>query len=558
MFSSNGDGFLFHDRSVAQNPSGFVNLTGLNPDDRTASQDLTGLNPDDPKVTQDLSGFKNLTGLSTAIEHELPLDQFPRPKETHEASNYDYFGEPIYTYSLRQGINDGFLAPYRTVRIGISVDLEGWRPEKGKTDKSGHLVEDRIYNTRDFDRKLVIDERTDVVAQKVTEFLKGLDRTAKTIVFCQDIDHAERMRSALANWNKDLVAQNHKYVMQITGGNDEGYRCLSFPKGIYDPAEPYPVIATTSELMTTGVDAQTCQVIVLDANINSMTKFKQIIGRGTRINEEYGKMYFTILDFRNVTDLFADPAFDGDPILPARTYHEDEDLSTLIADEEEALEDMPIIDEESGVAIEIQPPKTKNFFGEPPTKTGYANKVYVNGVDVTVLVSRELHFDHEGKPITTSLKDYTSKLIKGQYASLDAFLSRWKSADRKEALIQELQEQGVPVENLQEAVGTALSFPKGICHVAYDQPPLTRRERAMNVKKRDYFTKYGEQARRVLEALLDKYADEGITNLESLDVLKVRTLNEFGSPIEILREFGGKERFLAAVRELEGEIYRVA
>jgi type I restriction enzyme, R subunit len=477
------------------------------------------------------------------------------PRETHEASNYDYFGEPIYTYSLRQGINDGFLAPYRTVRIGINVDLEGWRPEKNKTDKDGNPVEDRIYNTRDFDRSLVIDERTDVVAQKVTEFLKGLDRMAKTIVFCQDIDHAERMRSALANWNKDLVAINHKYVMQITGDNDEGKRELD---NFINPQETYPVIATTSELMTTGVDAQTCQVIVLDANINSMTKFKQIIGRGTRINEEYGKMYFTILDFRNVTDLFADPAFDGDPIVPARTYHEDEDLSTIIDEEQEALEDIPVIDEETGTVLEILPPKTKDFFGEPPTTKGYANKVYVNGVDVTVLISRELHFDNDGKPITTSLKDHARQLLTGQYASLDAFLSRWNSAERKQALLEELAEQGIPVETLRSAVDSEVDLFDLICHVAYDQPPLTRRERALNVKKRDYFTKYGEQARRVLEALLDKYADEGIENLESLDVLKVRPLTQFGSPIEILREFGGKERFLAAVRELEGEIYRVA
>ncbi len=477
------------------------------------------------------------------------------PKETHDASNYDYFGEPVYTYSLRQGINDGFLAPYRTVRIGLSVDLEGWRPEKDKTDKDGNPVEDRIYNTSDFDRNLVIEERTDVVAQKLTEFLKGLDRYAKTIVFCQDIDHAERMRSALTRWNADLVALNYKYVMQITGDNDEGKREL---ENFTNPEERYPVIATTSELMTTGVDAQTCQVIVLDANIASMTKFKQIIGRGTRINEEYGKMYFTILDFRNVTDLFADPAFDGDPIVPPRTYGEDDDLSTLIEEEAEALADLPLIDEETGTEIEVQPPKTKDFFGEPPTTTGYAQKVYVNGVDVTVLVSRELHFDNDGKPITTSLKDHARQLLTGQYASLDAFLSRWNSAERKQALLEELAEQGIPVEILRSAVDTEVDLFDLICHVAYDQPPLTRRERALNVKKRDYFTKYGEQARRVLEALLDKYADEGIENLESLDVLKVRPLTQFGSPIEILREFGGKERFLAAVRELEGEIYRVA
>ncbi len=484
------------------------------------------------------------------------------PKETHEASNYDYFGEPVFTYSLRQGINDGFLAPYRVLRIGLSVDLEGWRPEKGKTDKDGNPVDDRIYNTRDFDRNLVIDERCDVVAQKVTEFLKGFDRFAKTIVFCQDIDHAERMRSALTRWNADLAAANSKYVMQITGDNDEGKRELY---NFTNPEERYPVIATTSELMTTGVDAQTCKVIVLDANIASMTKFKQIIGRGTRINEEYGKLFFTILDFRNVTDLFADPAFDGDPILPAKTLGEDDNLSTILQEEEELADLLPIIDEETGEEIVVQPPVTRNPFVEdsstlinPYQPLSTHQKVYVNGVDVTVLVSRELHFDQDGKPITTSLKDHTRLLLKGQYASLDAFLRRWKSAERKEALIEELKEQGVPVEALQDAVSREVDLFDLLCHVAYDQPPLTRRERALNVKKRSYFAKYGEQARKVLEALLDKYAEEGIENLESMEVLKVRPLTEFGSPLEIVRGFGGKERFLAAVRELEGEIYRVA
>ncbi len=503
------------------------------------------------------------------------------PKETHDASNYDYFGEPVYTYSLRQGINDGFLAPYRTVRIGLSVDLEGWRPEKDKTDKDGNPYffviavgkpqrrvcaafviaegklqhhEGKSYWTKHMTSQVAYghDKRG---VNTTSQIAYGNDKKGE-----KDIDHAERMRSALTSrvLGTDLVALNYKYVMQITDDNDEGYRCLSFPKGISNPEERYPVIATTSELMTTGVVAQTCQVIVLDANIASMTKFKQIIGRGTRINEEYGKMRFLSSPKGTyVTDLFADPAFDGDPIVPARTYHEDEDLSTVIDEEQEALEDVPVIDEETGTALEILPPKTKDFFGEPSAKADYAQKVYVNGVDVTVLISRELHFDNDGKPVTTSLKDHARQLLTGQYASLDAFLSRWNSAERKQALLEELAEQGIPVEILRSAVDTALSFPEGICHVAYDQPPLTRRERALIMKKRDYFTKYGKQSRRVLEALLDKYADEGIENLESLDVLKVRPLTEFGTQKEIITEFGGKERFLAAVRELEGEIYRV-
>lgn len=288
------------------------------------------------------------------------------PKETSDVSNIEYFGEPIYTYSLRQGIDDGFLAPYRVIRVMLNVDAEGWRPEQGKTDKDGNPVEDRIYNRKDFDKNLVIEERTDAVARKVTEFLKGYDRFAKTIVFCVDIDHAERMRTVLAKHNADLVAENHKYVMQITGDNDKGKRELD---NFINPEEKYPVIATTSELMTTGVDAQTCKVIVLDSNINSMTKFKQIIGRGTRINEEYGKLYFTILDFRNATDLFADPQFDGDPIR-IKPVTEDTDLGGIVVEEEENTE--PIIDIETGEEIELATPEIR--YPEKEIQTSSVNE----------------------------------------------------------------------------------------------------------------------------------------------------------------------------------------
>ncbi|TVR36923.1 MAG: DEAD/DEAH box helicase [Cryomorphaceae bacterium] len=474
------------------------------------------------------------------------------PKETKEVSNSDYFGEPLYTYSLKQGIDDGFLAPYRVVRVNLNVDTEGWRPEQGKKDKEGIEVEDRIYNRKDFDRNLVIEERTQAVARKLTEFLKGYDRFAKTIVFCTDIDHAERMRSALSNLNADLVAQNHKYIMQITGDNDEGKRELD---NFINPEETYPVIATTSELMTTGVDAQTCKVIVLDAEIKSMTKFKQIVGRGTRINEEFGKMYFTILDFRNVTDLFADKEFDGDPIR-VKPVSEETDLGGIV-DEEENI-DTPIIDEETGEEIKIAP---EIRYPEPQTPTDKVNdprqKIYVNGVDVSVLISREMYFDNNGKPITTSLKDHTKELIKGQYASLDDFLNRWNSTDKKEVIIKELEDQGVLVEALRDAVNREVDLFDLICHVAYEQPPLTRKERANNVKKRDYFTKYGEQARKVLETLLDKYADEGVTNIESMDILKVQPLTEYGSAIEIVNGiFGGKKKYMEAVKELEQELYK--
>ncbi len=475
------------------------------------------------------------------------------PRETKETSNTEYFGEPIYTYSLKQGIDDGFLAPYRVIRVGLNIDHEGWRPEQGKTDKDGKEVEDRIYNRKDYDRNIVIDERTETVAKKVSEFLKGYDRFAKTIIFCSDIDHAERMRTAIAKQNADLVAENYKYVMQITGDNDEGKRELD---NFINPEERYPVITTTSELMTTGVDAQTCKVIVLDSEIKSMTKFKQIIGRGTRINEEFGKLYFTILDFRNVTDLFADKDFDGDPIR-VKPVTEETDLGSIVDEEEN--DTTPIIDDISGEEIIVAPPTIR--YPEPDKPPGTLSeprkKVYVNGVNVSVLVSRELYFDQHGKPITTSLKDHTKEIIQKQFTSLDDFLNKWKNTDRKEAIIDELEEQGVMVEALYEAVGKQVDLFDLICHVVYDKPPLTRKERANNVKKRNYFTKYGEQAKKVLEALLDKYADEGIENMESLEVLQIKPLSDFGSTLEIVNGiFGSREKYLNAVNELEIELYK--
>lgn len=475
------------------------------------------------------------------------------PKETSEISNIEYFGDPIYTYSLKQGIDDGFLAPYRVVRIGLNVDLEGWRPAKDKTDKNGNSIEDRIYNRKDFDKNLVIDERTDLVARKLTEFLKGSGRFNKTIVFCVDIDHAQRMRSAIAKYNADLVNENYKYVMQITGDNDEGKRELD---NFINPEEKYPVIATTSKLMTTGVDAQTCKVIVLDSNIQSMTEFKQIIGRGTRIREDFGKLYFTILDFRNVTDLFADPDFDGEPVR-IKVAVQDEDISQI--EQEEEISDEPIIDNTNGEEIKIEKPNVSfpqnegtSFVGERQPKT------YVNGVDVSVLVSREMYFDNNGRPITTSLKDHTKQIIKNQYASLNDFLNKWNSSDRKAVIIKELGEQGVLIDSLQDAVGKEMDLFDLICHLTYDQPPLTRKERANNVKKRNYFTKYGGQAKKVLEALLDKYADEGISTIESTEVLSIDPFTEFGTPPEIIRMFGSRENYLQAIKELENQLYNFA
>lgn len=476
------------------------------------------------------------------------------PKEDETTSNSEYFNEALYTYSLRQGIDDGFLAPYRVIRIGLDIDLEGWRPPKGFLDKNGNQVEDRIYNRTDFDRLLVVEERRKLVAKKLMEFLKGSDPYSKTICFCCDIEHAAGMRQAIINEAGEL-ANNLKYVMQITGDNNEGKRELD---NFVNPEEKYPVIATTSELMTTGVDAQTCKVILLDANINSMTKFKQIIGRGTRINEDFGKLYFTILDFRNATDLFADPDFDGDPIR-IKPVSQETDL-THVEEEEEANTE-PVIDDVTGEEVEIKKPQIRYPENETNTEAGDEGprpKVYVNGIDVSVLVSREMYFNQFGKPITTSLKDHTKEIIKEKFASLDDFLQKWNSTDRKEVIIAELQEQGVLVEALYEAVDKPVDLFDLICHVAYDQPPLTRKERATNVKKRNYFTRYGEQARKVLEALLDKYADEGITNIESMEVLRVQPLTNFGSPTEIINEFGSKEQYLEAVKELENELYKSA
>lgn len=492
-----------------------------------------------------LSYFKNATQIGLTAT----------PKESETASNSEYFGDPIYTYSLKQGIDDGFLAPYRVIRIGLNIDLEGYRPEAGKKDVDGYEVEDRIYNRKDYDRTLVVVDRTELVASKVTEFLKGYDRFAKTIVFCRDIDHAERMRSALANMNADLVAKNHKYIMRITGDNEEGKRELD---NFIDSEITYPVIATTSELMTTGVDAKTCKVIVLDAEIGSMTKFKQIIGRGTRIDEEHGKQYFTIIDFRNATDKFADKDFDGDPIR-VKPIDESVDIGNIIDDEADNTE--PIIDDLSGEDLteDLTPPKPSGV-KEPPgtyTKTK-REKVVINGVDVSVLVSRELHFTKDGKPITVNLQHYSKQMLLERYASLEDFLNKWNNADKKEALIAELQEMGVPVDALLDAVNRDCDLFDIICHVAFEQPPLTRKERANNVRKRNYFTQYGEQARKVLEALLDKYADEGIENIESMEVLKVNPVASYGSALEIIQSFGGKPKYLQAIKELENQLYQIA
>ena len=471
------------------------------------------------------------------------------PKETKEVSNIEYFGEPVYTYSLKEGIEDGFLAPYKVIRVGLNVDLEGYEPEAGKKDKDGNDVDKRIYNRKDFDKNLVIDERTEAVASKVTEFLKKHDRFDKTIVFCTDIDHASRMRSAIANLNSDLMAQNPKYVMQITGDNDEGKRELD---NFINPQERYPVIATTSKLMTTGVDAQTCKLVVLDSNIGSMTEFKQIIGRGTRINEEYGKTFFTIMDFRNVTDLFADPDFDGEPVR-IKEIKEDEPLPEL---EEEENDDTPIIDEESGEEIIFEPPTIRDGGEIDEDEKAPREKIYINGVDVTVLNERIQVRNDKGELVTTSYKDYTKQKVHEEFSCLDEFLNKWTTAEKKQAIIDELYEKDILFSELKDEIGKDMDIFDLICHVAYDRPPLTRKERVENIKKRDYFTKYEGKARAVIEKLLEKYADEGIETIETISVLKLPEFNEFGSALEIVNMFGGKPKYLELIQEIEHEIYK--
>ena len=472
------------------------------------------------------------------------------PRETKEISNIDYFGEPIYTYSLRQGIDDGFLAPYKVIRVGFNVDLEGWRPVAGMTDKDGNPVDDRIYNTKDFDRNIVIEDRTLAVARKITEYLTKTDRFAKTIVFCVDIDHAERMRHALVVLNADLVLENYKYVMRITGDNDEGKRELD---NFINPEERYPVIATTSKLMTTGVDAQTCKLIVLDANIASMTEFKQIIGRGTRINIEYGKAFFTIMDFRNVTELFADPAFDGDPVRIRKVEAEEpfaaDDLSDDFADEAELAPGDPADGAEPAVVY----PEEAEAGGDEARE-----KPVVAGVEVLLLNTRIQTLGPDGKLITESLRDYTRKSIRKEYRSLDGFLAVWNAADRKQAIIEELALKGIVREDLLEETKRDLDLFDLICHIAWGRPALTRRERAEQVKKRNYFEQYGEKARSVLKALLERYAEGGVEEIEELSALKLEPLCGMGTVQEILAAFGGREAYLAAVSELEKQLYKAA
>jgi type I restriction enzyme R subunit len=451
------------------------------------------------------------------------------PNETKEISNINYFGEPLFTYSLKQGIADGFLAPYKVIRIDIDKDIDGWRPKPGQLDKYGRLIDDRMYNILDMDRTLVLDERTKLVAYRVTEYLKATDPFAKTIVFCEDIEHAERMRHALIMWNGEEVLKNQKYVMKITGDDAAGKAELD---NFILPESRYPVVVTTSKLLSTGVDVRTCKLIVLDQRIESMTTFKQIIGRGTRILPEYKKTWFTIMDFKGATRLFFDPDFDGEAV---QIYD-------------------PSPDDPA------EPPDAKEPAAEydaPSGKRHSRRKFHVDEVPVKITRETVSYGDADGRLVTESIRDFSRKKVRGSYPSLRRFLSEWSKAERKTALLSVLEAEGLPLADLQDAVGRELDVFDLIVHVAYDEAPLTRRERAERVKKRNYFAKYGPKAREVISALLDKYADEGLVPIESPNALKVVPFSTMGTPVELVRAFGSKEKYEAALRELTTQLYDV-
>ncbi len=475
-------------------------------------------------AADDASWREILEYFSTAVQ----IGMTATPKETKYVSNINYFGQAVYSYSLRQGIEDGFLAPYKVIRIDIDKDLYGWTPEPGMVDDLGNKIEDRTYNQADMDRILVLNRRTKLVAKRVMEFLRATDPYSKTIIFCEDIDHAERMRKAIVNAAGQLAIENHKYVMRITGDSREGKEELD---NFIDPESKYPVIATTSELMTTGVDAKTCRLIVIDKTINSMTTFKQIIGRGTRIEEDFNKFFFTIMDFKKATELFRDPTFDGEPV---EIYEPKDDDPPTPPDPE---------------------PDDGDDGGDDDGDTG-VRKFFLRNVEVRIISERVEFVGNDGQLVTESYRDFSRKQIHEEFSSLDDFLTKWNAAEKKQAIIDLLEEHGVILANLAETVGKEYSDFDLICHVAFDQPPLTRKERANNVKKRNYFTKYGDQARAVLSGLLDLYADKGVTGIENAKVLKLRPFSDIGTPMEIIMDvFGGKKNYEKAIQELEQELF---
>lgn len=454
------------------------------------------------------------------------------PKQDREADNIDYFGEPLYTYSLKQGIEDGFLAPYSVTKSLLNVDLTGYTPRRGETDLYGNEIPEDWYSRKDFGRDITIRLRSKIIAQRITEKLRQIGRMTKTIVFCTDTDEAEVMRMLLSDLNQDMMRRNPHYVMRITGDDPEGKKQLS---NFIDPDMAYPTVVTTSELLSTGVDCKTVGLIVIDKEIGSMTEFKQIVGRGTRLLKDHGKWHFEILDFRNATDLFRDPAFDGDP-LPSSG----DDPYRDPKHKPEVPDDVVIIDDD---------PKPKK------------KKLVVNGQEIRIQTEIVSVLGADGRTLeTTNITDFTRRSIRNRYATLDDFLHRWTETDRKQAILDELADENVLIDAVRQANPTLEESDifDVICHVAYGQKPLTRRERVNNVRKRNIFAKYGPECRAVLEALLDKYADQGILNMENPATLQLAPFSQIGTPVKIAKLFGGKAQFLQAVRELELELYKQA
>lgn len=464
------------------------------------------------------------------LEYFSPATQIgltATPKETNEVSNIDYFGEPIYTYSLKQGINDGFLAPYRVIRVFFDSDVQGFIPYEGQVDDNGEIIDNRVYDGTDFDREMVLSQRTQLVAKTVSDYLKKHNcRMDKTIFFCVDQEHADRMRQALINENADLYSEDERYVMRITANDELGVQQLDNFRNV---ESKYPVLVTTSKLLSTGVDIQTVKFIVLDSNIRSMTEFKQIIGRGTRVREDLGKLYFTIFDFRDVTRLFHDPEFDG-PI------EQKEDFEPT-----------------SGKAEPEDPPAV------PAPSSEHRNKYVLANESVSILQQHIQYLDENGKLTTESLIDYTRRNVLKQYASLNDFLSAWNAAERKQTIIDEFEKRGVYFDDLCETINKDLDPFDLILHLVFDKPPLTRKERAEKVRKRNYFTKYGEKAAEILDLILSKYADTGLVDLENVDVLKVDPIKQYGTQVYIINSiFGGIQNFRQAIRDLETAIYSAA
>lgn len=465
------------------------------------------------------------------FESAVQIGLTATPKETEYVSNIDYFGDPLYVYSLKQGIEDGFLAPYKVIRINVDKDVEGWMPLPGQTDRYGNVIEDREYGMSDWDRTVILEQRNRLVARRVADYLVLTDPDAKTIVFCVDIAHAERMRQHLVNAMGGEAATNRRYIMRITGDNDEGrYELDNF----INPEEKYPVIATTSKMLTTGVDVQTCKVIVLDRVINSMTEFKQIIGRGTRLRPDLGKTHFTIIDFRNATRLFHDPQFDGEPV---QVYEPDSDEPTA-------------------------PPEDIGRPDEEEEEDGQQRqKFFVDDVAVEILAERVQYYDAQGRLVTKSFKEFSRENVLDVYQSLDEFLQSWSAAERKQEVLVELMKQGVMLDELEEQVGNGYDPFDLICHVAFDAPMMTRKQRATKAEKA-FVAQYSGVARKALAALLEKYTDEGIDVLEQAAdpqqvqrLLQLAPFDELGSPQQIARAFSGPEKFMKAVRELQQQIY---